>query len=102
MTDAAKEALHVRQLLLELLPTAITEPVPIHVDNMGAKYIAENLVNNKRTKHIDIRYHFIRHYIQEKTISLLHVPTHVNLADIMTKALPASTFRKLSRMLLGT
>ena len=68
---------------------------------MGAKYIAENMINNKRTKHIDIRYHFIRHYIQDKAIRLEYVPSKLNIADLMTKALPVQDFRRLSRMLLG-
>ena len=100
MTDATKEALLVRQLLRELSYDHYSAPVPIHVDNMGAKYIAENMINNKRTKHIDIRYHFIRHYIQDKAIRLDYVPTKLNIADLMTKALPIQDFRRLSRMLL--
>mmetsp|Transcript_25531 Transcript_25531/g.30985 ORF Transcript_25531/g.30985 Transcript_25531/m.30985 type:complete len:1362 (+) Transcript_25531:1568-5653(+) len=101
MADATKETLHVKQLISELFPSLITSAVPIHVDNKGAGYIAENMINNKRTKHIDIRYHFIRHYIRDKTVELFHVPTHLNVSDIMTKALPVQTFRKLTRMLLS-
>ena len=39
------------------------------------------------TKHIDVRHHFVRHYIKEGLIELFYVPTHANTADALTKAL---------------
>jgi hypothetical protein len=72
----------------------------MHVDNKGAGLMAEKMLNNKRTKHIDIRYHFIRHHVKNGVIELFHVPTQENVSDIMTKALPVVTFRKLRRKLV--
>jgi len=98
--DASKESLHVSQLLTELLPDTQIHPVPMHVDNKGAGLMAEKMLNNKRNKHIDIRYHFIRHHGKNGVIELFHVPTQENVSDIMTKALPVVTFRKLRRKLV--
>ena len=50
---------------------------------------------HRRTKHIDIRHHFIRELVEEKIISLEHVATERQLADIFTKALDANQFEKL-------
>jgi kynurenine formamidase len=47
--------------------------------------MAMNPVHHQRTKHIDVRYHFVRERIQTKEIELQHISTKENLADIMTK-----------------
>jgi hypothetical protein len=99
LSDATRETLYVVNLLSEFFP--IDKPVPIRVDNKGAGFIAENNINNKMTKHIDVRYHFVRYYIAKKLIELFHVPTAENIADIFTKALPPEVFKKLCKMLLG-
>ena len=75
-------------------------PIPIFVDNKGAGYIAENDINNKLTKHIDIRYHFTRQHIREKTIELFYVPSADNVADICTKALGPEVFIGLANKVL--
>ncbi|GKE78348.1 hypothetical protein Tco_1544468 [Tanacetum coccineum] len=59
--------------------------VPIFCDNTNAIAISNNLVLHSRTKHIDIRYHFIRDYILKGDIELHFVPTEYQLADIFTK-----------------
>ena len=48
-----------------------------------------------RTKHIEIRYHFIRDHVQNGTISLQYIPTENQLADVFTKPLDNSRFNKL-------
>ena len=52
------------------------------------------------TKHIDVRYHFVRYYICNKLIELFYVPTAENVSDIFTKALSPDVFKKLSKVLL--
>ena len=69
--------------------------IPIFFDNTSAIAIVENPVQHSRTKHIDIRYHFIREHVMNGTIELHFVPTHEQLADIFTKALDEGTFSKL-------
>jgi hypothetical protein len=98
LSDAGKEALYAKNILTEFFTVAL--PIPINMDNKGAGNIAENDVNNKLTKHIDIRYHFVRQYIQKKVIELFYVPTDLNVADIFTKALGPDVFNRLACMLL--
>ena len=55
---------------------------------MGSIFLAQNPAQERRTKHIDIRHHFIRECVQErKVIQLRHISTDKQLADVFTKAL---------------
>ncbi|XP_012841324.1 PREDICTED: uncharacterized protein LOC105961635 [Erythranthe guttata] len=61
----------------------------IYCDNVSAINISKNPVQHSRTKHIEIRYHFIRNLVEEGTVSLEYVTTEKQLADIFTKPLDA-------------
>ncbi|GJU88940.1 retrovirus-related pol polyprotein from transposon TNT 1-94 [Tanacetum coccineum] len=73
----------------------IYDKVPIFCDNTSAIAISNNPVLHSRTKHIDIRYHFIRDYIMKGDIELHFIPTPYQLADIFTKTLDEPTFKRL-------
>ena len=67
----------------------------LYCDNLSAINISKNPIQHSRTKHIDIRHHFIRELVEEKIIALEHVTTEMQLADIFTKALDANQFEFL-------
>ncbi|GKF30991.1 hypothetical protein Tco_0100789, partial [Tanacetum coccineum] len=69
--------------------------VPIFCDNTSAIAISNNPVLHLRTKHIDIRYHFIRDHILKRDIELYFIPTEYQLVDIFTKPLDEPTFNRL-------
>ncbi|GKD65030.1 hypothetical protein Tco_1307138 [Tanacetum coccineum] len=69
--------------------------IPISCDNTSAIAISNNSVLHLGTKHIDIRYHFIRDHILKGDIELHFIPTKYQLADIFTKALDETTFTRL-------
>jgi hypothetical protein len=69
--------------------------VPILCDNESAIRMADNPVEHSRTKHIDIRYHFLRDHQQKGDIEIAYVNTHNQLADTFTKTLDEKTFSKL-------
>ena len=71
------------------------ERIPIMCDNISATSIVSNPINHSRTKHIDVRYHFIREHAVDGPIELHFVPTDKQLADIFTKPLDESTFNRL-------
>ena len=69
--------------------------IPIYCDNQSAIDMTGNPVQHSLTKHISIRYHFIREHVMEGTIELHFVPTDQQLANIFTKPLPEAVFIKL-------
>ena len=69
--------------------------IPIYCDNQSAIAMTGNPVQHSLTKHINIRYHFIREHVMEGTIELHFVPTDQQLADIFTKPLAEAVFIKL-------
>ena len=73
----------------------VLENIPIMCDNTSAVSIVANPVNHSTTKHIEIRYHFIREHAANGTISVNYVPTEKQLADIFTKPLNEATFNRL-------
>lgn len=87
LSEATKEAIYLRRLLLEL-GFENAAKISMHVDNRGAECLANDPVYHSRTKHIDIRYHFIRDVVSRGEINIEHVSTHDMVADILTKALP--------------
>jgi hypothetical protein len=69
--------------------------VPLLCDNESAIRMADNPVEHSRTKHIAIRYHFLRDHQQRGDIEIVYVSTKEQLADIFTKPLDEKTFTKL-------
>lgn len=86
LSDSTKEAIFLKELFSELMRTE--GPIRIYNDNQGAQQIACNPVLHRKTKHIDVRYHFIRQKVEDNVIELKHLPTTDMIADICTKALP--------------
>lgn len=99
-TEATKQALHHRTLLREL-GMAQAGPTVIKADNQGCIALTENPVHHDRTKHFDIRHHFVREKVQEGSVVLDYLPTGEMIADIMTKALPMPAFVKLKGAIMG-
>ena len=69
--------------------------VPLFCDNESAIKIAHNPVQHSKTKHIQIRHHFLRDHVLKGDISIEHVKTEEQLADIFTKPLDEKRFSKL-------
>ncbi|KAK6151880.1 hypothetical protein DH2020_014515 [Rehmannia glutinosa] len=73
--------------------------IPIMCHNTSTIAISHNKVFHSRTKHIDVRYHFIRDHVEKKDITLEYVSTKKQLADIFTKPLCESRFEELKNEL---
>nr|GEW02321.1 hypothetical protein [Tanacetum cinerariifolium] len=73
--------------------------IPIYYDSKSAIAISYNPVQHSRTKHVAVRYHFIKEHVEKGTIELYFVKTDFQLANLFTKALPADRFNYLVRRL---
>ena len=98
LSMAAQEAAWFQKLFADLpMPT---KAIVIKEDNQGAIALARNPVSHSRTKHIDIRFHFIREAQEQESIDIEYCPTYEMVADLLTKPIPRGQFEKL-RTLMG-
>jgi hypothetical protein len=95
VSEVAKEILFVKQLMYTI-GIDIKLPIITRVDNIGAIFLGNNSSVGQRTKHIDIRSHFVREYIEDDVIKLVFVRTADNEADIFTKNTSEDLFNKHS------
>ena len=93
MSHAFKEALWLRTFL-GLLHLPVPRPFPILSDNQAACSLSNSSAISARSKHIDIRHHFIRDHVQAGSFSTTWIPTEDMPADIFTKPLPLVSFSR--------
>ncbi|GLB34019.1 hypothetical protein LshimejAT787_0109030 [Lyophyllum shimeji] len=93
LAHAMKEALWIR-LFLTIVSFPVPKPFPLLCDNQAAGCIASSLATTSRSKHIDIRYHFIREHIASGDFATSWISTQEMTADIMTKPLLSELFQK--------
>lgn len=96
--DATREAAWLRQLLLDVTGHEISS-IKLYIDNQSAISIANNTNVSKRSKHMDVKYHYIRQEVQNQHITTEYCPTDSMIADIFTKPLSRDRFRTLRDML---
>ncbi|KAK8921676.1 hypothetical protein KSP39_PZI020062 [Platanthera zijinensis] len=87
LSKATSEAIWLRRLVEEIFKEKEKETL-IYSDSSSAIALAKNPVFHSRSKHIKIRYHHIRENIEKGEVCLRHIPTELQLADILTKSLP--------------
>jgi hypothetical protein len=95
---ASQECVWLRNLLLDIGFEQSNATV-LYEDNQGAIELARNPKHRGRSKHIDIRYHFVRELLQRNVISVVYCPTNEMLADVMTKPVPKPTFVRMRESL---
>jgi hypothetical protein len=92
LTEAAKELIWVIRIMDECIKSNVIESIPynkiLYCDNLAAIDFSNSPIENSRTKHIDVKYNFLRDLIYKKLFKLKYVSSKRNFADIFTKAMP--------------
>lgn len=91
VTEAVREAIWLHGLLEDL--GLIQKHVDVYCDSQSAIHLAKNQVHHARTKHIDVRFHFIREVVNEGVILLQKIGTADNPADMLTKVVTGIKFK---------
>jgi hypothetical protein len=89
---AAREGVWLRRICTHL-DLGQSGPLAINIDNQSALHMATNSSDSARTKHIDLRYHYLRQSVERGAIRLRYIPTDKNAADIFTKPLAEIKFK---------
>jgi len=95
---AAREAVWLGRAAVDLQLLDVASVV-LKCDNQSALHMGANSADTSRTKHIEIRHHFLRECVQSGSLVMQYVPTDDNVADLFTKALPRDKVRKLTGLL---
>lgn len=85
VTNCMQETLYLNQLICAIDTVFIKNVVTIFSDSQSAISLAHNPISHNRSKHIDIKYHFIRQHISYKSVKLMYIATEFMLADFLTK-----------------
>ena len=98
--DGVKEALFVRAVLSFIAPETSGASIKALEDNQGAKVLIEIPLSSARSKHTDLRFHFIRDLFKTRKISVEYVASAEQPADILTKALSRANFQNHRKRLI--
>lgn len=91
--SSCSQLLWMKQMLTEY--NVKQDIMTLYCENLSVINIFKNPIQHSRTKHIDICHHFIKDLVEERVVTLEHVATENQLADIFTKALDVNQFEKL-------
>lgn len=89
LAEVSKEVVYLKRLLNYIgFEKYVESPIYIFCDNQSTIELSKNAVLHKKSKHIDIRFHFTRELVERKEIEVTYLSTDQMLADILTKSLP--------------
>ena len=93
LSEAAKEIKFIYQILMSM-GMKVKTPIIVRVDNVGAIFMAENATTSQRTRHVDIRYNYVREFVEDKFLKIIFVKTSENLSDGFTKNVSGDIYEK--------
>ncbi|MEL6606298.1 MAG: reverse transcriptase domain-containing protein [Cyanobacteria bacterium J06614_10] len=100
LSEALKETLYVLQLA-HSLGVSVKLPMTMYCDNLSAAYVASNPESEARARHVAIRFHHVRSYVEMGTIQIMHCDSEEMHADIFTKFLPRAQHEELASKIMG-
>ena len=98
---AAQEAVHLKQLFLELVPEVRDTPVVIYEDNKSTIDISKNTSLHEKQKHVKVKYHFVRECVLDNRIHVQYLNTRLMVADLLTKPVQIGTWLELISPTMG-
>ena len=96
-TEAVKEAIWLKDLLGDL--EVIQENITVLCDNQSAIFLAKNQTYHARTKHIDVKYHYVREIIESGVVLLRKIDTKDNPSDMLTKVVSRVKFQHCLKLI---
>jgi hypothetical protein len=99
-TNCVQDMLYTKKVL-ESVGLLVELPMVLHVDNKGAKDLVNNWSVGGRTRHMDVRYHFLRELKEKNIVRVQWISTHDNCSDMFTKHLPGPVFSKHTKVFCG-
>ena len=101
LNEAARQGLYLRNLLTEL-GQIVHEPIAIFEDSTSAIFAAKKPVHSSRTKHMDVRYNFIKEKVESDELDVIYIDSLHQTADVLTKPLAKTLFsHHMSRIMSG-
>ena len=97
LSTCAQEAIWLTKLFFDITGLEVT-PMTIYEDNQAAICIAKNNEFHSKTKHMDIKLHFVRNLVKTKRIEVKYLATNDMIADILTKPVPRQHFKYLPEL----
>ena len=99
LVSGIQEGKYLSSLIAEITGSVIT--FMLYCDNQGSIALAKNPIKHQRTKHIDIKYHFIRDEISKGIVEISYIPSECNVADVFTKPVSSIRMNKFRNQLMG-
>ena len=99
--SVTQESFYLTQLLRDMDEASMYTCVTVYEDNQGAIALRRNPVNRQRTKHTDVRHHFVRNALEEGKIDIKYCPTEHMVADLLTKPMSRLKFVRFKTFLFG-
>ena len=93
LSEAAKEVKFV-SMLLTSMGIKVKYPIIVRIDNVAAMFMAETENSTSRTRHVDVRYHFVREFVEEGFIKIVFVSSDKNLSDMFTKNVNGNVYEE--------
>jgi hypothetical protein len=100
LSEVCAEIMFIKQVL-EFLKVKVELPIVVNVDNVGAIYLASNATTSQRTRHIDVRYHFVRDYVEDGVVQIVFVRSEDNDADMFTKNVSKDVYKRHMEKYMG-
>ena len=101
LSAVCQELSYLQQLLRDFGLITPESSIALFNDNQGAIALVKNPVKHSRSKHIDIRYHFVREFVDDQNVELGYIPSGKNIADIFTKPPSKMMLQNFAKFIFG-